>query len=218
MSRFKSLLNGLEQAAPQIKGTLEGWAQEMKTLDPVKDKRRMEELSSNIRSTVEANAQRNVPAKAAIDPAVQRDMARLNAYDQMGKVKAGDVLQEGIQVNPVKEINSTESIMKKVAGMGAMPAATQFENPVDQLKAGYNKFESGREKVSDALANTVTGYLPEVSKEKSIGQAKAAMNTATDPLSYAPGFGGVDAVLGAASLLPEVDEETKSRFKGLFGN
>lgn len=190
MSRFKSLVSGLTESSPQIKGTLESWGRELNELraNPVGNERRMQELSDNIKSTVEANAKR-VPSPA-----------------------------QEIKVNPATK-NSTEDIMKKVSGFGVAPAAQGFVNPVDTLKAGYEGFESARGKVSDALANQVTGYLPETSKEKAIGQARNVMNTATDPLNYIGGVGAVDLGLGAASAIPdEAIDAAKARFKGLFGN
>lgn len=210
MSRFKTLLNGLQEAAPQIKGSLKNWAEELKLLqqNPAGNERRIEELSNNIRSTVEANAKREAPAGNVLKEGLQ-PKTLANSPDIAVNQKLGN-----IQTKP-----SQEDIMKKVAGMGAMPAAAAggMANPLDQLKEGYEKFEGARGKLSDKLADTVTGYLPEASKAPALKQAKSIMNTATDPLSYVGGVGAVDAALGATAALPEIDEETKERFKGLWG-
>ena len=212
MSRFKSLVSGLSESSPQIKGTLESWGRELNELraNPVGNERRMKELSDNIKSTVEANAKRGeAKAGSILKEGSQKTLA--NSPELIQSEKFGN-----IQVNP--KPSQQDEIMKKAAGFGVAPAAgVGMQNPVDMLKEGYNKFESARGKVSDALANQVTGYLPQVSKEKSIDQARAVMDTATDPLSYVGGVGAVDAALGATSALPQIDEETKSRFKSLFG-
>ena len=227
MSRFNTLLKGLSETAPQIKGSLKNWAEELKILqaNPAGNERRIQELSDNIRSTVEANAVRDGKLNKYPEQQILSNQPEITKSSHGNILIAGEgkpaanLIQEskGIQVNP--KVSKQDEIMKKVAGIGVAPAAgAGMQNPVDMLKEGYDKFETARGKVSDALADQVTGYLPQVSKEKSIDQARAVMDTATDPLSYVGGVGAIDAGLGAASALPTIDEETKARFKGLFGN
>lgn len=198
------LLPGLDNAAPQIKGTLESWAQEMKTLDPVKDQRRMQELSDNIRSTVEANAARNVPAKPAIDPAVERDMKRLQAYDQMSKQKrAGDILTEGPQVR------SSDDMKKLAAGFVAdSPFAPGKLDPLTALN----------QSVDNTGKSLVNKYMADSSPENKAFAERAFRNVA-NPMNLIGGVGLADAAMGVVdTVIPDgtLDEGVK-RFKGLFG-
>lgn len=192
MSRFNNLLKGLSDSSPQIKGTLQQWGEELKQLqaNPAGNERRIQELSDNIRSTVEANAKRSAPA--------------------------GDKILVNPKMAALSDANKQESIMKKVAGAAAMPSPELgLTNPVDQLKSGYGDFEVARKGLSDKLANAVTGYLPEASKAQAVDQAQRVMNVATDPLNYVGGVGAADVAINAAQVLPE---DTIKRFKGLFGN
>ncbi len=197
MSKFEALLKGLEHLSPQTKQILKESGEKLKVLQntPDANPHEIQRLSDMIKNTVEANAKRGELPTAAptIDPVIQRDMQRLNKYDEMTKTRAGDLLNEGPQ---------PQANVKKAAGFAAVPAGG-MQNPLDMIKEGYNKFEDLRGNASDFLADKVTSFLPEVSKAQSIDQAKAVMNTATDPLSYVGGVGAVDAAIGATSALPE---------------
>lgn len=190
MSRFNTLLKGLSEAAPQIKGQLKQWAEELKVLqaNPAGNERRIQELSNNIRSTTEANAKR----EAAVVAPEQQTLA--NSPDLIKSEKFGNIA--------VKEAD------KKAAAFAPMMRNPFSQgNPQEQLEKG----------VSDTARRLVGTYMPDSSPENK-ALAEKAINVVGNPMNYVGGAGLADLAMGAAEVAPEAYDAAKARFKGLFGN
>lgn len=236
MSRWDKIVSGLSEVAPQIKGTLESWAKEYKTLDPVKDKARMQVLSDNMRSTAEANAHRGTPQgpeklSTTNQPAITKSdsgnilipgegKSAADLLQESRQVRAGDVLKEGFQdplqrdlkrLNDYDAMTKTKPDMKKVAA--ALAAQNPFQNPDGSsrdLMAEHNKA------VSDTGSRLVNRFLPDSSPENK-ALAQKTFEVVANPMNLVGGAGLADLAMGAVEIAPEAYEAGKARFKGLFG-
>ena len=107
MSRFNTLLKGLSETAPQIKGSLQKWAEELKILqaNPAGNERRIKELSDNIRSTVEANAKREAKAGNILKEGPQTAMQKAAAFSPFSQGNPQEQLEQGVQDTGRKLVN-----------------------------------------------------------------------------------------------------------------
>lgn len=162
MSRFKSLVSGLTESSPQIKGTLESWGKELNELraNPVGNERRMQELSDNIKSTVEANAKR-VPTPAvakaqdkaaAFAPMMQSPFANGNPQEQLerGVAQTGKNLVNRFMTDSSPEdkalaektFSAVANPMNLVGGVGLLDAAmTGVEVAPEAYEAAKARFK-----------------------------------------------------------------------------
>lgn len=172
MSRFNTLLKGLSETAPQIKGSLKNWAEELKILqaNPTGNERRIQELSDNIRSTVEANAKRGeakagnilkegsqIQKAAAFAPMMQSPFAQGNPQEQLergvsdtAKKLVGRYMPNSSPENKAlaeKAINVVGNPMNYVGGAGladlAMGAAEVAPEAYDAAKARFKGLFGG---------------------------------------------------------------------------
>lgn len=209
MSRFNTLLKGLSETAPQIKGSLKNWAEELKILqaNPAGNERRIQELSDNIRSTVEANATRE--GKLNKYPEQQR----LSNQPEITKSTQGDILIAGEgkpAANLIQEAKTVKPLAeaeKKAAAFAPMMQSPFAQgNPQEQLERG----------VSDTAKKLVGQYMPDSSPENK-ALAEKAINVVGNPMNYVGGTGLADLAMGAVEVAPEAYDAAKARFKGLFG-
>lgn len=167
MSRFKTLLSGIDEVAPQIKGTLKEWGEELNTLraNPAGNEKRMQQLSDNIKSTVEANAKRSAPdvKKAAMAIAMK------NPFED----------EAGNNRDPLEELNkATENTGKNLVDrfMGdsspenkafAERAFRNIANPMN-LVGGVG--------LADAAMGAVDTLIPDGTLDKGIKRFKGLLD------------------------------------------
>jgi len=205
VSRFNTLLKGLDEAAPQIKGTLKDWGEELNTLraNPAGNEKRMQQLSDNIKSTVEANAKR-------------------------GTTKAGNVLTEGVQPSMSVQDSLNKDYSKKqtllprdaqvlakeqrVAAMAAGP--TDWYNSDGSMKDPISELNKGADLRGKQFADTFLSDKDQETKDF----AQRAVRNIINPSNLIGGVGLADAAMGAVdTLIPDgtLDKGIK-RFKGLL--
>lgn len=110
---------------------------------------------------------------------------------------------------PVVEEQTRASDWKKVAAI-APAASTGFENPIDMIKSGYDKFENVRsgfvDKIMDLTGEPVNGnpYVPQYAKDHYNKAAEAILSNGTNPINYVGGAGAIDAGLGVAGTAYDI--------------
>lgn len=134
------------------------------------------------------------------DP-LQRDLKRLNDYEEMLKTKKSTI----DALKPEPKMRSSEDMKKLAAGFVADSPFAKAD-PLTALNQATEN--TGR--------NLVNRFLPDSSPEDK-ALAQKTFETVANPMNLIGGAGLADLAMGAVEIAPEAYEAGKARFKSLFG-
>lgn len=137
-----------------------------------------------------------------VDP-VQRDLKRLNDYNEMLKTKKSTI----DALKPEPKTLSSDQMKKAAAGFVAdSPFAPGKADPVTALNQATEN--TGR--------NLVNRFMQDSTPEDK-AFAEKTFSAVANPMNLIGGAGLADLAMGAVEIAPEAYEAGKARFKGLFG-
>lgn len=166
---------------------------------PIERRKNIERVDRQIENAEKERQQKELIEKYKKEQEAEKAKRSKSKSQQLSE--STSVLDEA----PTTVVPETAPLGAKAAAVAPMSAMSQFANPADIVKSGYDKFEKARQSVVNKIADVTdmglneNPYVPQYAKDTYNKAADELLQNVSDPLNAIPGFGAVDAAAGAAS-------------------